>query len=503
MLLLKYLLLLTGWGLLAAAAVNFFKNLYQVVQYHRLLRRIAPGSFSGISSGPEGAPAEPPLTHSAPVVKPQLDWTTAKWAFLAAWLPLTLAAGIVVVPSGMGGIRVSQTAGTRPGTLYPGVHFIVPLLDSVVLYDIRDQVLTTSSAKDGLEPASADEAEKKEAKSGKADGLSVQSKEGLNIGLAITVRYRLDTRRLDFIHSNLPQPVEKEIVPPVVSSVFRELAPNYSVREVFATKREEIRQVATERIARKLEADGIIVKEVMLRDVQLPAEYARGLEGLLLKEQQNEGMGVETEMKAKQVKIAELEAEAARVQQVKQAEGAGEVRVLQAKSEADAMQYTLPLKQKQIEQSRLEAEAQKEATVKGAEAQAQAKVIDSKAELERRNLLADAEANRIRIVAQADAERMKSEASLLKESPLLINKIVAERMSDKLQIMMVPSDAKIFFNDIMKSGVTPEALDNAKAAQAVAAQTEAAEDDDAADDDATQPAQPAKQTTSRKQWKGR
>jgi regulator of protease activity HflC (stomatin/prohibitin superfamily) len=501
MLLLKYLLLLTGWGLLAAAAANFFKNIYQVVQYHRLLRPIAPGSYSGISSGPEGAPAEPPSTHGVPVVKPQLDWTTAKWAFLAAWLPLTLAAGIVVVPSGMGGIRVSQTAGTRPGTLYPGVHFIVPLMDSVVLYDIRDQVMTTSAAKDEVE--SADESEKKEAKSKKTDGFSVQSREGLSIGLAITVRYKLDARRLDFIHANLPQPVEKEIVPPVVSSVFRELAPNYTVREVFATKREEIRQTAMERIARKLEDDGIIVKEVMLRDVQLPVEYARGLEGLLLKEQQNEGLGVETEMKAKQVKIAELEAEAARVQQVKQAEGSGEVRVLQAKSEADAMQYTLPLKQKQIEQSRLEAEAQKEATVKGAEAQAQAKVIDSKAELERRNLLADAEANRIRIVAQADAERMKSEASLLKENPLLINKIVAERMSDKLQIMMVPSDAKIFFNDIMKSGVTPEALNNAKTAQAVAAQTEAAEDDDAADDDEKQPAQPAQQAAGRKQWKVR
>jgi regulator of protease activity HflC (stomatin/prohibitin superfamily) len=499
MLLLKYLLLLTGWGLLAAAAVNVFRNLYQVVQYHRRLRHVAPSSAS-IS---DGNPAGTPSTHGALVEKPQLNWTTAKWAFLAAWLPLTLAAGIVVVPSGMGGIRVSQTAGTRPGTLYPGVHFVVPLMDSVVLYDIRDQVLTTSSAKDGLEPARADEAETKETRSAKADAFAVQSKEGLSIGLAITVRYKLDARRLDFIHANLPQPVEKEIVPPVVSSVFRELAPNYTVREVFATRREEIRQTAAERIAGRLEADGIIVKEVMLRDVQLPAEYAKGLEGLLLKEQQNEGLGVETEMKAKQVKIAELEAEAARVQQVKQAEGTSEVRVLQAKSEADAMQYTLPLKQKQIEQSRLEAEAQKEATVKGAEAQAQAKVIDSKAELERRNLLADAEANRIRIVAQADAERMKSEAALLKDNPLLINKIVAERMSDKLQIMMVPSDAKIFFNDIMKSGMTPEALNDAKAAQAVAAQAEAAEDDGAADDDEKQPAEPVRQTASRKPWKGR
>jgi regulator of protease activity HflC (stomatin/prohibitin superfamily) len=367
-----------------------------------------------------------------------------------------------------------------------------------VLYDIRDQVLTTSSsAKDGLESRSEDEADKKETRNKKPDAFTVQSKEGLSIGLAITVRYKFDPRKLDFIHANLPQPVEKEIVPPVVSSVFRELAPNYTVREVFATKREEIRQSAADRITRKLEADGIIVKEVMLRDVQLPEEYAKGLEGLLLKEQQNEGLGVETEMKSKQVKIAELEAEAARVQQVKQAQGAGEVKVLQAKSEADAMQYTLPLKQKQIEQSRLEAEAQKETTVKNAEAQAQAKVIDSKAELERRSLLADAEAGRIRKVALADAERMKSEASLLKENPLLINKIVAERMSDKLQIMMVPSDAKIFFNDVMKSGITPDAFSNAKAAQAAA---DAEEGSDQGQDE--EQSAPAQQTASRR-WKNK
>ena len=61
--------------------------------------------------------------------------------------------------------------------------------------------------------------------------------------------------------------------------------------------------------------------------------------------------------------------------------------VLEAKAQADAMQYTLPLKEKQMQQSRLEAEARKEATVKGAEAAAQAKVIDSKAELEKRNLM--------------------------------------------------------------------------------------------------------------------
>ena len=196
----------------------------------------------------------------------------------------------------------------------------------------------------------------------------------------------------------------------------------------------------------------------MLRDIQLPPEYAKGLETLLLREQENDRMGVETEIQQKQVRISELQAEAQKVREVKGAEGQAQVRVLQAKGESDAMQYTLPLKQKQIEQSRLEAEARKETTIKNAEAAAQAKVIDSKAELERRNLLADAEANRIRVTAAADAERMKSEAMVLKQNPLLINKIVAERLSDKIQVMMVPSDGKFFFaNDVFRSmGAPPQ-----------------------------------------------
>ena len=201
----------------------------------------------------------------------------------------------------------------------------------------------------------------------------------------------------------------------------------------------------------------------MLRDIELPQEYAKGLESLLLKEQENDRMGVETEIHQKQVKIAEADADATKVQEVKQAEGQAAVRVLQAKGESDAMQYTLPLKQKQIEQSKLEAEARKEATVKNAKAAGEAKLIDSKAEGERRKLLAQAEAERIRLTASADAERMASEAAILKQNPLLINKIVAERLSDKLQIMMVPADGKFFFtNDVLRGMGAPNHVSQAE-----------------------------------------
>jgi len=422
MLALKSLLMIGGLGMIVVAVGILAYDLYLEVMYRR-------------------AQAVPRSEPQPPV--PQLRWRTSLALALLAWAPLLLAFSIVVIASGMAGVRVSQMRGTLPGTLYPGVHLVVPLVEDVASFDTRDQIFTTGTSEDGKAAAT---------NATKAQLLDVQAKEGLTLGLAITVRYRLDPKRLDYIQSNLPHPVEKEIVPPTVASVWRELVPNYTVHDVFSAKREEVRQRAAAMIAQKLAADGIVVKEVMLRDIQLPPEYAQGLETLLLKEQENDRMGVETELKQKEVRIAELGAEAVKVQQIKQAEGEAQVHVLQAKGEADAMKYTLPLKEKQIQQSRLEAQARKEATIQNAEAAAQAKVIDSKAETERRKLLAEAEADRIRVTAAADAERLKGEAAVLKQNPLLINKIVAERLSDKLQIMMVPADGKFFFaNDVLRS----------------------------------------------------
>ncbi len=414
---LKMLLLLGGWTLILAAAAVVGHDVYRAWTDWR---------------------GDPARTFRRPRAR-----VPARLLGLAV-LALLVHQSIAIVPSGFAGVRVSQLSGTRPGTLPPGVHFVKPLLERVALFDTRDRVLATSA--DGKDQPD----------------LKVQSKEGLGLGLAVTVRYRLEPGKLDYIHRSLPSPVEAELVPPVVASVFRELVPRYTVREVFAAKRAEVRDQAAQMITQKLAQDGILVKEVMLRDILLPAEYAKGLEGLLLREQENERMTYDIQIKEKQVQTATLEAEAQKAREVKHAEGLAQVKVLQAKAEADAMQHTLPLKQKQIEQTRLEAEARKEATLKNAEATAQAKVIDAKAEVEKSRLMADADANRTRVTAAADAERMRQEASVLTDNPLLIQKIVAERLSDKMQIMMVPMDGRNFFaSDVLRglgSFATPPQL---------------------------------------------
>jgi regulator of protease activity HflC (stomatin/prohibitin superfamily) len=424
MLFLKYLLFAAGIVLWCTAAGVVLYDIYLAFELDRLLHRGAQ-PLDG-----EAVPVSPRMRRA-------IRWSAAGKLSTAAVLALLFGLSIVVVPDGTAGVRVSQLSGVEHETLYAGTHFVLPLIERVATYDIRDHLYSTAAAAGPKQ---------------KGEVFEIEAREGLTLGLAIAVRYRLDPKRLDYVQANLPQPVDEEIVAPVVTSAFRELAPNYVVREIFSTKREEFRSLAAGLITQRLAEDGIIVKEVLLRKVQLPQEYAQGLQDLLLKEQEDERTTVEASIEQKRVKVAEYQAESMKVRQVKRAEADAQARVIQAKAESDAMQYTLPLKQKQIEQSKLEAQARKEATVENAEAQAQAKVIDSKAELERRNLFADAEANRIRVTSAAEAEKMRLEGVALKGNPLLIQKIVAERLSDKVQIMLVPADGKYFFtNDVLRA----------------------------------------------------
>jgi regulator of protease activity HflC (stomatin/prohibitin superfamily) len=442
---LKWLLMAAGFAMFGTAAGVVAYDVYLALQFQKLMGSGEPGAA-------ETAGTNRPIRW--PLAAKILGW---------ACVPLLVALSFAMVPEGSGGVRISQITGVEQQTLYPGVHFVFPLIEHLAVYDLHDHLFTTNAQPDAA---------------AKNEILTVQTREGLTIGLAVSVRYRLDPQKLPYMHANLAQPVDSEIVAPVVSTAFRDLAPGYVVREVYSTKREEFHARSTKAITDRLGPDGILVKEVLLRDVKLPVEYAKGLEGMLLKEQESERMEFETAIQEKQVRIAELQAEAAKAQQIKRSEADAATRVIGAKAESDAMQYTLPLKQKQIEQSKLEAQARKEATVENAEAAAQSKVIDSKAEVERRHMLAvsDSETTRlnaaanaetIRLTAAADAERLQGEAAVLKQNPMLIQKIIAERLSDKLQIIMVPTDGRNFFaSDVLRSafsgGTTSSTPDDAE-----------------------------------------
>jgi regulator of protease activity HflC (stomatin/prohibitin superfamily) len=275
--------------------------------------------------------------------------------------------------------------------------------------------------------------------SARADGPApFQSLEGLSLGVDFSVRYALDPARVRALWNNLPDNFGAEIVEPAVQGVIYKIFARYTVREIFSTKRAEIQQALDAELRPKLAAEGIALRDVQIGKIDLPAEYRRGMDALLAEELASEKMRYTLELKDKRVKESTLDAEAQKVRREKAAEAAAREQIIAARAQEEAMKHVLPFKQRQIEQRKLEAEAERVAHIRRAQGSAQARKIEANAEAEARQRLAQAEAYRLERIGKANAEQMEREGSLVTRHPLLIQKALADKLSDKIQVIIAP-----------------------------------------------------------------
>ena len=273
----------------------------------------------------------------------------------------------------------------------------------------------------------------------RADGPSpLQSVEGLSLGVDLAVRYALDPVKLQGVASRLPDNIGTEVVQPAVNGVIYKIFARYTVRDIFSTKRSEIQQSVEAELKNKLAADGITLGSVIIGKIDLPADYRRGMDALLAEELATEKMRYTLEFKDKRVKEVALDGEAEKVHREKAAEAAAREQIIAAKAQEEAMKHVLPFKQRQIEQRQLEAEADKVTRIRGAEANAQSRRIEAEGEAHARQKLTDADVYRLEKVGKANAEQMEREGALLTRHPLLVQKSMADKLSDKIQVIIAP-----------------------------------------------------------------
>jgi regulator of protease activity HflC (stomatin/prohibitin superfamily) len=371
-----------------------------------------------------------------PRIVPRLpSWTpSARRALLL--LLLVLAAVVVwretrksfrTVAPGFVGVAANRFTGTLEA-LSAGTHFRPPVLYEIHPVRVSDQILSGEEAQ-----------------------FQVTTKEGVIARVAVQARWAIDRTRLLSQWAALPARPETELVAPVLFAAFRTAAPRYEVTRLISEKREELATVAAAEARKRLADNGIVLKEVVIGDLVLPPEFEKGRLAMVDEVQSTERLDVTLKKKAKEVEETRLTAEAQKARQIQEAEAAAAQRVIAARGEAEAMRHVLALKQKQIEQKKLEAEADRQTVVQRAQAAAEASKIQSQAEAARRREMADAEAYATRVQSQADFENLEREAALVSANPLIIPKTFADRLSDRVQVILTPSiEGDAFTGEIYK-----------------------------------------------------
>lgn len=374
-------------------------------------------------------------------------------ALLAAMGGLVALKPVRSVLPGEVAVRTNRVTG-NVATLREGWIVALPAIHDLRFFPLRDQIYRPE-------------------RSARSDGQApFQTVEGLSIGVDVAVRYALDPARVVTVAEELPADVGRELVEPVVDGVLHRIFAKATVREIFSSKRIEIQKQIEDELRPQLAPDGIVVRAVFLGNVDLPQEYRTGLESLLSEELSSEKMRYTLELKDKEVREAALVADADKVKREKAAEAAGMEEIIAARSREEAMKHVLPFKQKEIEQRRLEAEAAKVTRLKQAEAEAEARRIEAGGEADSRRKLAEAEAFRIDTTGKAQTAQMERDSALIAKNPLLIQKTLADKLSDKIQVIIAPPQTGRFIAGGLIGAGDKSRADGASASAPVQAKTE-------------------------------
>jgi regulator of protease activity HflC (stomatin/prohibitin superfamily) len=342
------------------------------------------------------------------------------------------------------GLRLNRLTGatTQVGE---GLALVIPGIHDLRRYSLQDQTYSPT-------------------RSAKADGEApFQSSEGLSLGVELSIRYALDPTRLATVSGKLPANINEELVDPLVQGVIYKVLTRYTVREIFSTKRQELQDVLETELKPLMAAEGIVLRRVMMGNVDLPPDYRAGMDKLLAVELETEQMQYTLQLKEKQVKQSELEGDAAKVTREKAAEALANEQIIAAKAQEEAMKHVIPFKQKQIEQRQLEADADKASRIRTAEGMAEARRIEASGEADSRRKLADADAYRTQQLGKVASDQLERDGELITKHPLLIQKTLADKLSDKISVIIAPPPAD--------GGFIGSALVGGAQAQRVAQQT--------------------------------
>jgi regulator of protease activity HflC (stomatin/prohibitin superfamily) len=107
---------------------------------------------------------------------------------------------------------------------------------------------------------------------------SVPSREGLIMGLEASVLYHLDSKRAAEIYQQIGPNYAEVLLQPTFRSALRAITAGNTAASLYSDARETIARQIQDDVARQVTPRGIVVENVLLRDLQLPDTLKHAIE---------------------------------------------------------------------------------------------------------------------------------------------------------------------------------------------------------------------------------
>jgi len=206
---------------------------------------------------------------------------------------VTVQAGTVGVVKRLGAVRQELT---------PGLHVIIPFIDHVVIFPTLKKNYEASDTPQSSEADYPDII------------VAALTSDGQQIRVGLTARFMIAPGKAAWILQNLGS--EREYVEKVVKTEIRgsgrRVPTRFAAYELYTKKSYEAQQALFDEIAPKFEKNGLILDEIVIRNITFTPEYAKTLEEkqIALENITTEKNKLEQEKIRKEQKIVEAEGDA-------------------------------------------------------------------------------------------------------------------------------------------------------------------------------------------------
>lgn len=191
-----------------------------------------------------------------------------------------IAQGLLIVDTTQRAVIFNVLGGDLETPRGPGIHIILPGVQQPFIYPISQQTLTFSTYEGGSTIGALNDS-----------AIQARSIDGQQVEIELTIIFRLnpDENRINQIHrewSVQPGGYVDGIVRPAVRSIARDAVARLEAESIYGAGREEMQSDISQRLTTSLDRSGILVTEVLVRNVNFTDQFTDAIERKQIEQQE-------------------------------------------------------------------------------------------------------------------------------------------------------------------------------------------------------------------------
>ena len=207
------------------------------------------------------------------------------YIFGLIWMLAFSGCGVVVIEDGQTGVK-ADFGKIQDQPIGTGWHWYMTLITWIETWNVKTQEIKETAA--------------------------VPSSEGLISALDVSVLFNVPKEKAVHVRKTIGRNYGDTVLEPYVRESIRNVVSGYPVKALYSEEgRHEIGQKILQFLRTKLDERGIIVQDVLLRDVRLPSVFSQSIEAKLKTEQEALQKEFELQKAKKDAEIAVARAEGA------------------------------------------------------------------------------------------------------------------------------------------------------------------------------------------------